>query len=255
MDYDFNNAVFLNYSLDRRCAVPPLREMRLPYLDITYCIEGRMEYIIDGEPVVLTAGDAILFPPGSVRTRAFTDIPNYYASFNIQFPESFMTPIRGKVPKCIFPDTVNMLEIFKKSFQSISLFSKEKCFGIFSYIYNQILEAALDKENVYVKQTKQYVISNLARRLTLNMIADEVHLEPHYLCSLFKQQTGMTVIQYIINQRIELAKHLIVTHDEKLYTIAERCGFDNYNHFSNTFKKINGVTAIQYRNSIHANKK
>jgi AraC-like DNA-binding protein len=74
-----------------------------------------------------------------------------------------------------------------------------------------------------------------------------VHLEPHYLCALFKEQTGATIMQYIIFHRIEKAKHLIITQYEKMNEIAEKCGFANYNHFSNTFKKLTGITPMQYR--------
>ena len=226
----------------------PLPDMLLPYLDLTYCIEGKMEYDIDGEPVVLGAEDAILFPVGSVRRRCFTDVPNFYASFNIRFPDNFAPPIQGKIANCIFSDTIIMLESFKKNFETVSMFRQEKCAGIFSYLYGQLLEAAMDKENPHIKKTRQYIISNLTSPLTLQKISEEVHLEPHYLCTLFKKETGTTVVQYIINQRIDLAKRLIITQNEKLCRIAEQCGFDNYNHFSHTFKSITGVSAVQYRN-------
>ena len=105
----------------------------------------------------------------------------------------------------------------------------------------------MNKENSYVKKTKQYIISNLSQNLNLEMISKEVHLEPHYLCALFKEHTGTTIMQYIISLRIENAKHLIMTQDDKIYKISEKCGFANYNHFSNTFKKTTGITAAQYR--------
>jgi AraC-like DNA-binding protein len=250
MTYSFSSADFIIFSFEKRDSVPPLRKMVIPYLDITYCIEGEMEYILDGESVVLRSGDAILFPPGSERTRYFTNLPNYYASFNIMLHDAPLPQVRGKIPNCIFSDTLAMLETFKKNFYSVSLFRKEKCRDVFSYLYHQILETVMDEENYCVKRAKQYIISNLSCNLTLEMISEVVHLEPHYLCALFKQHTGSTVMQYVINQRIERAKHLIITQDEKMYRIAEKCGFANYNHFSNTFKKVTGITAAEYRNLI-----
>lgn len=247
MSHDFREAHFLVYSFEKRNSVPALKKSTLPYLDLTLCIEGTMDYIIDGERVILESGDAIIFPPGSTRTRVFTNEKNYYASFNIRFSEEFTSPIQGKVKKCIFPDTLTILETFKRNFTEPSLFRDEKCRGIFSYLFHQILESAMDKENSYVKKTKQYIISNLSRNLNLEIISEEVHLEPHYLCALFKEHTGTTIMQYIISLRIEKAKQLIITQDEKIYKIAEKCGFASYNHFSNTFKKITGITAAQYR--------
>lgn len=248
MAYDFIKAQFLTFTFGRPNQVFALPDAQLSYMDLTYCIEGEMQYAIDQKSVTLNAGDAIVFPAGSVRSRRFSESPCFYASFNIRFPDTFVPPIRGRIPNCIFPDTIGMLESFKKNYNSVSLFRQEKCAGIFSYLYSQVLEAAMDKENPHVKRTKQYVISNLSKPLTLQEIAEKVHLEPHYLCTLFKKQTGTTVMQYIINQRIDLAKRLIITQEEKLYQIAEQCGFDNYNHFSHTFKSITGLSAVQYRN-------
>ncbi|MBE6534855.1 MAG: AraC family transcriptional regulator [Ruminococcaceae bacterium] len=247
MSHDFREAHFIVYSFEKRNYVPALKKSTIPYLDLTLCIEGTMDYIIDEKRVVLEAGDAIIFPPGSTRTRAFTNKKNYYASFNIKFSGEFASPLCGKVKNCIFPDTLTILELFKRNFIEPSLFKDEKCRGIFSYLFHQILESSMNKENSYVKKTKQYIISNLSQNLNLEMISKEVHLEPHYLCALFKEHTGTTIMQYIISLRIENAKHLIMTQDDKIYKISEKCGFANYNHFSNTFKKITGITAAQYR--------
>ena len=247
MAYDFKDALFLNYSFEKRSSVPALKKSKIPYLDLTLCIEGKMDYILNGENIVLEAGDAIIFPPGSTRTRDFRNEKNYYASFNIMLSDQFISPICGKVKKCIFPDTLSMLESFRQTFLLLSLFKQEKCAGIFSYIFHQVLEAAIDNENPYVKRTKEYVISKLSENITLKMISEEVHLEPHYLCALFKEHTGSTIMQYIIFHRIEKAKHLIITQYEKMHEIAEKCGFSNYNHFSNTFKKVTGITPMQYR--------
>ena len=247
MTFHFHNAEHLTFSFTRRSFVEPLPDMRLPYLDLTYCIEGTMEYLMNGEPVVLEAGDAILFPAGSVRYRSFTDIPNYYASFNIRFSEHIVPPIYGKVSNCIFSDTITMLETYKKSFETVSMFRQEKCTAAFAYLYHQVMETALDKENLHIKRIKQYIMTNLSHELSLQQLAEEVHLEPHYLCTLFKKETGITVMQYLIAQRIDLAKRLIITRDDKLYRIAEQCGFDNYNHFAHTFKSVVGISAVQYR--------
>jgi YesN/AraC family two-component response regulator len=250
MIQDFKDAVFLNYSFERRSGVPLLKRSLIPYLDLTLCIEGRMVYTIDGERVILEGGDAIIFPPGSVREREETDEKNYYASFNVQLSGEYTAEIRGKVKNCVFSDSLTMLDSFKRIFLEPSLFKEEKCRSIFSYVFHQIIEVALDNENPYVKRTKQYVASHLSEPISLKALAEAVHLEPHYLCALFKAHTEVTVMQYIIFLRIEKAKHLIITGDDKICNIAALCGFANYNHFSVTFKKITGMTPADYRSLV-----
>ncbi len=243
----FLNATFLRFPFYRRPHVIAIPEKRLPYLDLTFCLEGAMEYYYEGEKVVLGAGDAILYPPGSIRKRDFTDAPAYYASFNIQFPSHFEPSVRGHLPNCVHSNTIRMLEAFKKDFESVSAHKQEKCAAVFYYLYYQLIENVLNVENPHIKKVKQYIMSHLSEPLTLDAIAAAVHLAPHYLCTLFKKHTDITVIDFIIEQRIDLAKRLIITQDKPLFEISESCGFNNYNYFSKTFKKKAGISAEKYR--------
>ncbi len=247
MDSLFIHAQYLRFLFFHRDNVIYLPETKLTYTDLTFCLEGTMEYYYEGEPVTLHAGDAILYPPGSTRMRQRNDAPAYYASFNIHFPASFDPPIRGYLPKCVRSNTIRMLEAFKKDFDSVSSHKQEKCAAIFYYLYHQLLETVLDTENPHVKTVKQYILSHLSEPLLLDDIAASVHLVPHYLCALFKKHTGITVVDFILDQRIDLAKRLIITQNNALYEIAETCGFNDYNYFSRAFKKITGTTPVQYR--------
>ncbi len=247
MNSQLQAASFLKFSFERRKDTFFIPERVLSYMDLTYCLEGSMEYLYEGEKIILRAGDAILYPPGTLRQRNFTTVPNYIASFNIQFPFAFETPVCGHLKNCIHSNTLYLLETFYKDFNSVSPYKQEKCVSTFSYLYYQLLETVLDTENPHVKNTKQYIIEHLTEPLDLGTIAAHVHLERHYLCALFKQHTNMTIVEYIIEQRIDLAKRLIITQDAPLCIIAEHCGFTDYNYFSKTFKKHTGTTAIKYR--------
>lgn len=247
MDTTFQSVKFVAFSAYRRNDVYPLPEKTIPYMDLTFCLEGTMEYYFEGKQITLAPGDAILYPPGYARHRAGTSGWNNYASFNVMFRNDFESPLKGHIKKCVRPETVHMIEAFRKEFESVSNYKQEKCAAIFSYLYHQLLETAFDTEHPSVKSTKQYIMEHLSEPICLERVAKHVHLAPNYLCSLFKKNTDMTIMEYITRQRIELAKRLIVTHDDALYRIAEECGFGDYNYFSHTFKKITGLTAVQYR--------
>ena len=169
--------------------------------------------------------------------RYFNANPNNYASFNVVLREPFESEVGGYIPKAVMPDTVYMLDTFKRAFNSVSAKKQEKCASIFSYLYYQIVEAVKDRENSHIKLAKQYMLSHLSEDVRLEEIANEVHLAPNYLCSVFKKDTGKTIMQYLAEQRIDLAKRLILTQTDELYKISELCGFSDYNHFSHTFKK------------------
>lgn len=246
MENAFISAKYL-FAYTRRERVPSIAHDKLTYIDLTYCLEGKMEYEYNGEYVELLPGDAIFFPVGSERVRYFNANPNNYASFNVVLREPFESEVGGYIPKAVMPDTVYMLDTFKHAFNSVSAKKQEKCASIFSYLYYQIVEAVKDRENSHIKLAKQYMLSHLSEDVRLEEIANEVHLAPNYLCSVFKKDTGKTIMQYLAEQRIDLAKRLILTQSEELYKISELCGFSDYNHFSHTFKKISGVSPMFYR--------
>lgn len=250
MEPNFQEAKYLGSNiLQRHPDVFSLPRRTIPYMDLTYCIEGRMEYVYNDEHVTLRSGDAILFPQGSVRQRLYSEISTYYASFNVQFSIPFVPPVEGFLPKCVRSNTLLMIETFSRDYDSVSPRKQEKLADIFSYLYHQLLETTIDKENPHIKAIRQYIFSNLSQPLTIGDISEAVHLAPTYLCHLFKKETGQTVVEYITAQKIDLAKRLMITKELPLSSIAERAGFCDYKHFSHTFKKSEGTSPMQYRKS------
>ena len=84
--------------------------------------------------------------------------------------------------------------------------------------------------------------------LSLERIADQVHLSANYVSTLFKKHSGMNISDYIIKIRMEHAAGLLSATNFKTYEIAERVGYTNSQYFSVLFKKFYGMTPKEYRN-------
>ena len=243
----FDDFKFLYFSFNRGIIAPAIQSKLIPYLDLTYVIDGELRYLYGGEVTPIKAGDAILLPPGANRRRYECTAPVSYASFNVEIPRGFTPSVEGRVENVVRSNTVFMLESVRKDFRSVGTCKNEKCLSAFLYLYHQLKETAQDKENPHVKRIKRFISDRLAEPLTLEEIAAEVHLVPRYVCTLFKEHAGMTLTDYIAIERIELAKRLIITRDMPLFKIAEECGFYDYNYFSRVFKKLTGISAKEYR--------
>lgn len=217
------------------------------YMDITYCIEGELDYEYNGERFVIHGGDAVIFPPCTMRLRHEGSVPTHYVSFNVVLPEDFEIEASGYFKKCFTKDTVYMIELFDKVWRSVSPRRIERCASVFYYLYNELIDTVTDTENLHVKRIKQYVMDNVSNKITTADIAAEVHLVPQYVCTLFKKHTGMTLVEFIDRERIDLAKRLMIISESPLYKIAEDCGFSDYNYFSSVFRKIVGTSAREYR--------
>ncbi|HEX2900172.1 MAG TPA: helix-turn-helix transcriptional regulator [Bacteroidia bacterium] len=80
-----------------------------------------------------------------------------------------------------------------------------------------------------------------------DLIADALHYEYKYLSGLFSSVEGVTIEHYIILQKIEKAKELIVYDELSLGEIADRLGYSSVAHLSNQFKKTTGMPPGKFR--------
>ncbi len=85
---------------------------------------------------------------------------------------------------------------------------------------------------------------------SLQDICDELYLSTSQFSLLFKEGTGQTFVEYLTGFRVEEAKKLLKTTDMKGYEVAEQTGFSDPRYFSIVFKKLTGLTAMEYRKGV-----
>ena len=93
-----------------------------------------------------------------------------------------------------------------------------------------------------------YIHSHLHNSIRLNTLASIVSLNPSYLSTLFKKETGINVSLYIMNKKIEAAKNLLQYSEYSSVDIANYLSFSSHSHFISIFKKHTGLTPCAYRN-------
>lgn len=103
------------------------------------------------------------------------------------------------------------------------------------------------KGNEITKKAIRYISQNFSRNLTLDEVADHVHLNPAYFSTLFKQSTGSSFKEYLNMVRIEESKRLLSNTDYSIIDISLATGFEDQSYFSKVFKKYTGLTPKQYR--------
>jgi AraC family transcriptional regulator len=92
-----------------------------------------------------------------------------------------------------------------------------------------------------------YIHDHLHQDLPLIELSAIAQLSPYYFLRLFKQRVGMTPHQYILQYRVERAKHLLQHSLLSLAEIAACVGFYDQSHFTRCFKRVVGVTPTQLR--------
>lgn len=92
-----------------------------------------------------------------------------------------------------------------------------------------------------------YLRARCAESLTMEQIAADNHISKYYLCRLFRQQTGLTIMQYVSEQRLALARRLLTETEWPVSTVAQNCGFGSSSHFCTFFRRREGLSPHLYR--------
>lgn len=127
-----------------------------------------------------------------------------------------------------------------------SVFDFMKWAHMMTEVAIETLKVTLRSEGV-VERAKRFIHQNYNQDLSREDVAASVFLTPDYLAKVFKNETGLTIKEYLNEYRIEAAKRMLIESSASIGTIAMNAGFDNISYFSTVFKKLTGEPPNAYR--------
>ena len=101
-----------------------------------------------------------------------------------------------------------------------------------------------------IDRAKTLIENSITEDLAVTEIADKLNISVHYLCHVFKAETGITPIDYRNSVKLTMAKKLLLGTDNKIADIALECGFGSASYFSKLFSKNEGITPNEYREML-----
>lgn len=107
---------------------------------------------------------------------------------------------------------------------------------------------AVDAGGAHVIQLAlSYIQEHYRTDISLQDVADYVHMSKNYFSEQFKQRTGMNFIDFVISLRLHYAKHLLEHTSMKVIDVGAESGFNSPKHFLKLFKRELGYTPVEYR--------
>ena len=91
------------------------------------------------------------------------------------------------------------------------------------------------------------LFDHLDEELKRTDLAAMIYLHPDYLSHVFKDETGMSLSEYITRKRIDYAMMLLEKTNRSVSAIAAKCGYASLAYFTKTFKRIIGMSPKEYR--------
>lgn len=246
-----------------------------PEMEVLYVKSGQLTYLVAEIPISLSTGDILILVPEQIHQMVShsPDVDVRYLTFSLDalslsdyhvFQREFVQPLRNgllETPQILRPghpayDRVYgiLCELHTHTFYSPN-------YKIHFYVSTVALCAALvpwckKKENFLpeiqianatVHKSIMYLHNHYGRPITLKTVAKYVHLNPCYLSSLIKKETGKTFLQHLIRIRIDAAEYLLRRDDLSMSEVAEKAGFGSESMFFRRFKQIMGMTPKEYQ--------
>lgn len=101
--------------------------------------------------------------------------------------------------------------------------------------------------SMLVTKATEYIENHLTENLSNAMIADSIPCSPDYLSHLFKKETGLTLYQYVLEQKCRTACYMLENGNHSCTEIGAFLGFSSASHFTSMFREIYGISPGAYR--------
>ncbi|OMC73608.1 AraC family transcriptional regulator [Paenibacillus odorifer] len=246
-------------------------------LQITLVTKGKLTIQVNGINYALEAGQAIFINKSVLHIVTYLNQEGEYVSFN--FPEkllafysdsamekkyvlpytnSFLLSLEIKGDKDWHNQILQILWDMKKEFESKKKWGWEYEVSIKTVqlwlilISNFSLSSEESSKYNRLQQERlqlmlSFIHKNYSNNLTLKEIADTAHLSVSECTRGFKKSIHMTPYFYLIKYRINKSCDLLIATDYTITEIAQRVGFNNANHFIQSFKKHLNITPKEFR--------
>ncbi len=163
----------------------------------------------------------------------------------LRFPKeslSGITSLLEKIPGMEgLPQVTNLLSLL----QEMATCS-ERSFLASPHFYDSFP----DQGGSRVEKIISFINGNYTRTISLQEIASMAAMNRSAFCRYFKEQTGKTFMEYVMEMRIGYACKLLALEETNIYNISMECGFDSITHFNRIFKRSMKYTPTQYQKKV-----
>ncbi len=253
---------------------------RHDHFEMVYVKKGEGVFEVSGQPVPIGANDILIIKPNqmhklTVKSEAGCQFIvlrfKFEGRFNHEYSEvsleDFLNFVRGKESGSYIAlkvnqknEIINLLNKIVKEKATVEIGSDFlsyllilELFVHLSRVLKMEWENSIKGESPKLKEliriAVEFIYNNFEREISVQDIANYVFLSTGYFTRAFKEETGISPINYLRKVRIDRALELLVETDLKVGEIALNVGFTNQQRFNEVFKKHLKTTPLQYRKS------
>lgn len=236
-------------------------------LELLYIASGEGRYIVGNREYAIKEGDLVICNADTLHGEApfqNNDIQTYCCALaNVKLNELSLGRLLKSEQKPVFSleqnkeivlnimsNIHNLYEDDKVNLEICQYLVKGLLLFVEKIIEEHNLSSRIQKEQkneTLIRKITEYLNCHYMEQLTLKNISEKMHISETYLSHLFKRETGLSPIQYVIHRRIGEAQTLLMETDLPINKVEEMLGFSSSCHLITMFRKYVGLSPREYR--------
>jgi AraC-like DNA-binding protein/ligand-binding sensor protein len=152
-------------------------------------------------------------------------------------PAYFQTRV---IPKRQYESLLRLLAIFAEQLALLS---------------NQIIIRAAAADSPAMAKARRFIAENLSEELSLARVAQVANMSPTHFCRVFRQQPGITFMNYLGRERVEIVKQELLNPQMRVSEAAFAAGFQSLSQFGRVFRRITGEAPSDYRERLQGSER
>ena len=221
---------------------------------LIYIVEGELFVDIDGKNHTAKKGSAVIFPPKYLYKYGSNSCVHYlYAHFTGSYATDFLNECGFDNLPCVIENDFSKeikgkFDLMINTFLHNETLSIQRCGCLLQEILIEISTNALDVANGSpIKTSLKYIHSFFTSKIDVPNLAKMEGLSNSRYITVFKNQTGKSPNEYIIDLRIQFAKNLLDNTNMSVRQISESVGYHDQYFFSRLFKRHTGISPQEYK--------
>ena len=173
------------------------------------------------------------------------DIKQLFEHLSLHYPDARLP---GADPKSY--DTSSQTSDYVARYRNMALWEKMELRGAMLMMMSQFIKEAKPRiwtSDERMKRVLRHIHEHISDEIDVKELADVASVTKTYFIRLFKQEFGLSPIQYINRKKVERAQLLLFTTDSSVKEVAYKLGFSDHSYFIRLFRKVAGITPQEYR--------
>ena len=252
-----------DFMVEKRVSSTPMPFMHHHLsFEIFYIISGEREYFIEDDFFKLREGDMVIVPENLLHRTDGKSASRYLIYFSRPYLEKYLTSqmissLAIHRPSVFRPDEEQREQLkvlFNKIFSEYEK-APEDDPRLFGYLL-QILLMLTNSNSAYapseytdnrIEEIIKYINESYASINNIDEIASRFYISKYYLCRLFNQNLGTSLITYLNTIKIRKACEMLCEEKYSITDTATKCGFNSPSYFCKVFKEERGISPSQYK--------